>query len=251
MFRPRVIPVLLLDGGALVKTTRFRRPRYLGDPINAVRIFNDLRADEVVFLDVRASREGRTIPPDFVRQVGEEADMPFAVGGGVRSLEDIRTLVAAGAEKVVLGTKAAQDPDFVAEAAAVFGSSTLAVCMDVKRTLFGGLRVRRGGGRGATAWDPVAFAALMEEKGAGELIVQSVDRDGTMAGYDLDTLRRVAERVGIPVVALGGAGSIRDLEQAHRAGATGLGAGSLFVFHGPHRGVLLSYPDRSELTLHP
>lgn len=248
MFRPRVIPVLLLSGGALVKTTRFAKPRYIGDPVNAVRIFNDLRADEVVFLDILATRERRTVSEDFVRTVGEEANMPFAVGGGIRTLESIRTLSAAGAEKVVLGTEAAENPGFVTRASEAFGSSTVVVCMDVKRTLLGKPRAWCRNGRRNTGLAPEDFARLMEDRGAGELIVQSVERDGTMSGYDTDTLARVSERVTIPVVALGGAGSLEHLGQAYReTGVTALGAGSLFVFHGAQRGVLINYPDRSEL----
>lgn len=248
MFRPRVIPVLLLRHGALVKTRGFKAPRYIGDPINAVRIFNDLRADEVVFLDILATREGRVVSEGFVREVGEEANMPFAVGGGIRSLESIRTLVGAGAERVVLGSQAAEDPTFVRRAADAFGSSTIVVCMDVKPTLLGRPRVWIRGGTRKVPHAPEDFARLMEEMGAGEIIVQSIPRDGAMEGYDLEGVRRVSDSVSIPVVALGGAGSVEDLGKAFRDGhATGLAAGSLFVFHGPHRGVLINYPDRQEL----
>jgi cyclase len=250
MFRPRVIPVLLLRGGALVKTRGFARPTYIGDPINAVRIFNDLKADELVFLDVQASREGRTVSLDFVREVGEEAEMPFSVGGGIRSVEDMRAILGAGAEKVVLGTQAALDPGLVRAAADAFGSSTVVVCMDVMPDLLRRPRVWTHGGSRATRHAPEDYAALSEERGAGELIVQSIPRDGTMEGYDLDLVRRISERVTIPVVALGGAGSLEHLRQAHReAHASGLAAGSLFVFHGPRRGVLINYPDRSETGL--
>src|SRR3954453_14794411 len=138
MFRPRVIPVLLLRNGGLVKTVRFAGQRYIGDPINAVRIFNDLRADELVFLDILATREGRLISLDFVRSVGEEANMPFAVGGGIRSVQDIRNILSGGGEKVVLNSFVAENPDFIAEAADSFGSSTITVCIDVKPKRFGG-----------------------------------------------------------------------------------------------------------------
>jgi len=250
MFRPRVIPVLLLRGRALVKTRGFARPTYIGDPINAVRIFNDLKADELVFLDIQASREGRTISLDFVRELGEEAEMPFSVGGGIRGVEDMRAILGAGAEKVVLNTHAALDPGLVRAAADAFGSSTVVVCMDVKPTLLGRARVWTHGGTRSTSFTPEAYAALVEEQGAGELIVQSIPRDGSMEGYDLDLVRRISERVTIPVVALGGAGSLEHLRQAHQeAHASGLAAGSLFVFHGPRRGVLINYPDRSETGL--
>lgn len=248
MFRPRVIPVLLLRDGGLVKTERFGRQRYIGDPINAVRIFNDLRADELVFLDILATREGRLVSLDFVRDVGEEANMPFAVGGGIRSLESIRAILSAGAEKVVINTFAAENPDFIAQAADSFGSSTITVCIDVKSKRLGGQRTWTAGGTRATSYAPEQFARLAEEKGAGEIIVQSIPRDGTMEGYDLELVRRVSDAVTIPVVALGGAGAVEHLREAYdRTHASGLAAGSLFVFHGPRRGVLINYPDRAEL----
>jgi imidazole glycerol-phosphate synthase subunit HisF len=248
MFRPRVIPVLLLRNGGLVKTEAFGKERYIGDPINAVRIFNDLRADELVFLDILATRERRRISLDFVRDVGEEANMPFAVGGGIRSLEDIREILSAGAEKVVVNSFAAENPDFIAQAADAFGSSTITVCIDVKKKRLGAPRTWIASGTQATDYAPEEFARLAEEKGAGEIIVQSISRDGTMEGYDLDLIARVSEAVTIPVVALGGAGGLEHLRQAYdQTYASALAAGSMFVFHGPRRGVLINYPDRAEL----
>ena len=248
MFRPRVIPVLLLRNGGLVKTVGFDKARYIGDPINAVRIFNDLRADELVFLDILATRERRLISLDFVREVGEEANMPFAVGGGIRSLQDIRSILSEGAEKVVINTAAAENPDFIAEAADAFGSSTITVCIDVKKKLFGAAQTWIAAGTRATGYGPEEFARVAEDKGAGEIILQSITRDGTMEGYDLELLGRVSEAVSIPVVALGGAGGLDDLKSAYReTHASGLAAGSMFVFHGPKRGVLINYPDRAEM----
>jgi imidazole glycerol-phosphate synthase subunit HisF len=249
VFRPRVIPVLLLRNGGLVKTEGFGKQRYIGDPINAVRIFNDHRADELVFLDILATRERRLISLDFVRDVGEEANMPFAVGGGIRSLQDIRSILSVGAEKVVLNSFAAENPDFIAEAADSFGSSTITVCMDVKQKRFGGPRTWTAGGTRATAYAPEEFARLAQDKGAGEIIVQSIPRDGTMEGYDIDLISRVSKAVTIPVVALGGAGRLDHLRTAyHETHASGLAAGSMFVFHGPKRGVLINYPDRADIA---
>jgi cyclase len=248
MFRPRVIPVLLLRNGGLVKTEGFGKQRYIGDPINAVRIFNDQRADELVFLDILASRERRLISLDFVRDVGEEANMPFAVGGGIRSLQDIRSILSAGAEKVVINSFAAENPDFIAQAADSFGSSTITVCIDVKQRRLGAPRTWVAGGTRATAYSPEELAILAQEKGAGEIIVQSIQRDGTMQGYDIDLIGRVSEAVTIPVVALGGAGGLDDLRRVYdETAASGLAAGSMFVYHGPKRGVLINYPDRAEL----
>ena len=247
MFRPRIIPVLLLKQSALVKSIKFKDHRYIGDPINAVKIFNEMKADELMFLDIEASRNGRLISLDFVKNVGEEAFMPFAVGGGIRSVADIRSVIRAGAEKVVINTWAALKPDFIKEASETFGSSAIVVCIDVKkRPLRGQLTFIMGGAK-ATGFRPVEFAQLMEQKGAGELVVQSIDKDGTMDGYDVELIKSVSKSVHIPVVALGGAGAEQDLREAFRDGhANALAAGSLFVYQGKKRGVLISYPGKNK-----
>jgi imidazole glycerol-phosphate synthase subunit HisF len=249
MFRPRIIPVLLLKDLAIVKSVQFKSYKYIGDPINAVRIFNDLEADELVFLDITASKRKRLISLDFVKAVGEESQMPFCVGGGISTLEDIKAVITAGAEKVVLNTSAGRDPDFVKAASEEFGSSTIVICIDVKRTLFGGERAWILGGSRATRFSPVDFAKLMEDKGAGELIVQSIEKDGTMEGYDIDLIRSISQAVSIPVVALGGAGRIEDLVEGYRYGfANGLAAGSLFIYQDRRRGVLINYPQRRDVS---
>jgi imidazole glycerol-phosphate synthase subunit HisF len=250
MFRPRVIPVLLLKDRALVKSVRFKNHKYIGDAINAVRIFNELKADELVFLDIQASRMDRLVSLDFVRSVGEEANMPFSVGGGIKSLHDIRLILAAGAEKVVINTQAGRNPDFVKEASDAFGSSTIVVCIDVKKNLFGRNRACLLGGSSPTGLTPLEFATLVEENGAGEIIVQSIDRDGTMSGYDIDLVRTISDAVSVPVIALGGAGTRAHLSDCYREGhANALGAGSLFVFKDQRRGVLINYPEKTELSL--
>lgn len=247
MLRPRIIPVLLLQKLSLVKTHNFKHPKYIGDPINAVKIFNDLRADELVFLDIEASKEKRLISLEFVKNVGEEANMPFAVGGGIRSIEDIRSIIAAGAEKVVINSYAVENPDFIRLAADEFGSSTIAVCIDVKKKLFGGLQTWAMKGTKASGFSPVDFAKLMEEKGAGEIIIQSIEKDGEMTGYDLGLIKQISEAVSIPVIALGGAGNMKHLKEGFEKGyANGLAGGSMFVYQGTKRGVLISYPERDE-----
>lgn len=233
----------------LVKSIAFKDHRYIGDPINAVKIFNDLKADELVFLDILASKEKRTISLDFVRNVGEEASMPFAVGGGITTLEQIRTIIGAGAEKVVINTHAAKDPEFIKAAAETFGSSTITVCMDVKKKHFGREQTWILGGSKPTGMAPVDFAKLMEARGAGELIVQSIDLDGTMKGYDIPLIRKISAAVSIPVVALGGAGSLDDLRRGFKEGyASGLAAGSLFVYQGPRKAILINYPAKAQLS---
>ena len=248
MFRPRVIPVLLLQNKGLVKSNKFKSFRYIGDPINAVKIFNDLRADELIFLDILASKEKRTISTDFVKKVGDEANMPFAVGGGIRSLDKINEIIAAGAEKVIINTFAVENPGFIKEAANEFGSSTIVISMDIKKKRFGKQQLYTHSGGRASAYDPVVFAKLAEENGAGELFLNSIENDGQMAGYDLELIQKVSDAVEIPVVASGGAGTLEHLKEAISIGrASAVAAGSMFVFHGNRRAVLVNYPKPSEL----
>jgi imidazole glycerol-phosphate synthase subunit HisF len=248
MFRPRVIPVLLLKDNVLVKSVKFKDYKYIGDPINAVRIFNGFNADELVFLDIEASKKKRLISLEFVKNVGEEANMPFAVGGGIRSLDDIRSIINAGAEKVIINTYAAENPDFIYSASDTFGSSTICVCIDVKKSLLGKTNAWVLNGTKSTGYSPVEFAQMMEKKGAGEIVVQSIDKDGTMQGYDTELIKKISENVTIPVIALGGAGNLQHLKDAYHKGyANGLAAGSLFVYQGTKRGVLVNYPEPGEL----
>lgn len=248
MFRPRVIPVLLLDGAALVKTIRFGPGKYIGDPVNAVKLFNDLLVDELVFLDISATKENRTISTVLIEDIGDEANMPFAVGGGIRTIEDIRRVLAAGAEKVVLNAHAVDHPEFVREATETFGSSTVSVCMDVKRTWLGSQRVFQHASKQSSRYAPLEYAKLLQDMGAGELILQSVERDGTMEGYDLALIKAISEAVSIPVVALGGAGELSDLAAGYFKGyASALAAGSLFVYQSRKRGVLINYPSTEKI----
>lgn len=248
MFSPRIIPVLLLKNQGLVKSVSFKNHQYIGDPINAVKIFNDLKADELVFLDILASKEKRVISIEFIKNVGEEANMPFAVGGGITTLKQIKTIIAAGAEKVVINTKAVIDPDFIRSASETFGSSTIIVCIDVKKKFLGMEQTWILNGSKPTGMRPVEFAQQIEEKGAGEIIIQSIERDGTMQGYDIALIRKISKAVKIPVIALGGAGNIQHLKQAYiEAYANGLAAGSMFVYHGTRNGILINYPEREEI----
>ena len=194
MFRPRIIPVLLLKEQSLVKTISFKNSKYIGDPINAVRIFNNLHADEIIVVDILASKEKRTISTALVEAIGSEANMPFSVGGGIRTLEDIKKIISVGAEKVIINTFAIECPDFIKQASLAFGSSTITVCIDVKNTFFHGMKIWSYGGRKRSRYNPVEFARMMEKKGAGEIIIQSIINDGKMSGYDIflikSTLRR-------------------------------------------------------------
>jgi cyclase len=241
--RPRVIPCLLLRGRGLVKTVRFSDPRYVGDPVNVVRIFNDKQVDELILLDITATSAGCGPHLDVIRDVASECFMPLACGGGVRSLTDARSLYALGIEKVVLNTHAVERPDLVSEIAAVYGSQSVVVAIDVRRNWRGRYEVVTRSAARAAGIDPVTHARAMATAGAGELLVNDVDRDGIQQGYDLELIRRVADAVPIPVIACGGAGSLEHLAQVLREGhAAAAAAGSLFVFHGRHRAVLVTYP---------
>ncbi len=247
MILPRIIPTLLLRNTGLVKSVRFKDPVYIGDPRNAVKIFNEREVDELILLDIQATPQAAPIQYDLIREIVTEAFIPMGYGGHVTSVEEARRLVTLGIEKIILCTAAAQNPGLITELSRFIGSSSTVVCLDYKRNFWGKNEVFIAGGRRGTGKDPLAFAREMEKRGAGELILNSMDRDGTMQGYDLEMLHAVAERVEIPVIASGGAGRLEDFRQAIQAGASAAAAGSLFVFHGRHRAVLINYPARSEL----
>ncbi len=247
---PRAIPFLLLKNQGLVKTVKFKDPKYLGDPINIVKIFNEKEVDEIVFLDITATIDGKEPPYILLEKIATEAFMPFGYGGGIRNLDQVRIILGLGVEKVVINTLAVENPAFVAEVSQLVGSQSVVVSIDVKKNLWGKYEVFTHSGRKSTGFDPAVFARNMEKMGAGELVINSIDRDGTMKGYDIDLIRRITSIVNIPVIASGGAGSVKDLEASVKeGGASAAGAGSMFVFHGPHRAVLISYPDSEELKM--
>lgn len=247
MLRHRAIPCLLLKGNGLVKTVRFDRPKYVGDPINAVKLFNDLEADELLFLDITATPQRRE--PDYqrIREIAGEAFMPISYGGGVRTVEQARKLFQLGVEKVAVTTAAEENPKLVTDLAKEFGSQSIVVGLDVRRNWRREPRLVTRCGAHRTGREIVSYAREMQDRGAGELLVNSIDRDGTQQGYDLDLIHGVSESVNIPVVACGGAGSVAHLGEAVHAGASAAAAGSLFVFTGPRRAVLINYPSAPEL----
>lgn len=245
MLRPRLIPVLLLQGAGLVKTRRFKNPIYVGDPINVVRIFNDKEVDEIVVLDIAATAPGRGPDFDLVGRLTGEAFMPLCYGGGVRSLDTMRKLFRLGVEKVCLNTAAHDDPELVRRASREFGRQSVVVSIDVKRRFFGRREVMLEGGRRRTRLDPAEFARSVESAGAGELLLNAIDRDGTREGYDLDLLERVVAQVGLPVILCGGAGELAHFRAALARGAAACAAGSMFVFQPRTGAVLITYPDIS------
>lgn len=243
-----MIPCLLLAGGGLVKTTRFRRPTYIGDPINAVRIFNDKGTDELMVLDITATSESRPPSFDYVEQLAGECFMPLGYGGGIRDAVDVRRLVRLGVEKCVINTAALENPALISQAAEEVGSQSVVVSIDVDRNLWGRCLTVVRNGRQTISASPVEAAQLAVEHGAGEILLTAVHREGTMKGYDLDLIRQVASAVTVPVVANGGVRGIDDFVHAVRDdGASAVAAGSIFVFKGPHRAVLINVPSEQEL----
>ncbi|MET3839608.1 AglZ/HisF2 family acetamidino modification protein [Bradyrhizobium sp. OAE829] len=244
---PRIIPCLLIEHGRLVKTTKFTDPKYVGDPLNAVRIFNEKEVDELIFLDICASRERSEIDYDLISSIASECFMPFAYGGGLHNLDQVRRVLRNGAEKVILSTAALENPGLISSVADEFGSQSVVVSVNIKRKLFGAYCVFDPRNKKNLSLDPLHFVKQCVEYGAGELFLNDVDRDGTRAGYDDALIRSVSQHVDVPVVACGGASSVEDLKRAIDVGASAVAAGSLFVLHGKHRAVLITYPEREKL----
>ena len=247
--RARIIPTLLIDGrGRLVKTVKFGNRTYIGDPINAVRIFNTKEVDELVLIDIDATREKR--PPNYaaLEDIAGEAFMPLGYGGGIRSLDDVARLYQCGIEKVILSSTLADGAKLIETVAARYGAQAAVVCLPVKKKLLGGYRVVLGDGKSALGETPETCAAAAAAAGAGEIIVYAIDRDGTFSGYNLDLLKRVTQSVNVPVVACGGARNLDDVRAALvEGGCSAAAAGSMFVYQSQQRGVLISYPPQAEL----
>ena len=246
--RARIIPCLLLDRTGFYKTTRFKNPVYLGDPINILKIFNEKSVDEIAILDIGATPAKRGPNFELLKDLAGECFMPLAYGGGITSVAEMKRLFQIGFEKVILNSVLVDNPGLLAEAAAVFGSQSVVACIDVKRTLFGGYEVVTAGARRKTGRAPADWARELANRGAGEIIVNSVDQDGTLAGYDLDLIKLVTAAVPVPVIASGGARNVQDFTDAVKQGhASACGAGAMFVFQGRHRAVLINVPSEQEL----
>jgi len=248
MLKARVMPCLLLKGRSLVKTVKFKDPAYIGDPINAVRIYNEKEVDELIFLDITATTAGKEPPYQVLHEIASECFMPVAYGGGIRRLEQIRDILNLGIEKVIINSYAFEDPGFISQAAEQFGSQAIVASIDVRKRLFGKYEVYTHSGRKATGLDPVIWAQKMEAMGAGEIMLTSIDRDGTQEGYDIDLVKKVSAAVNIPLIACGGAGKVEDFGLAVKeGGASACAAGSMVVYYGRNRAVLINFPTRQEL----
>jgi cyclase len=244
----RVIPCLLLRNHGLVKTVKFKDSTYIGDPINTIKIFNEKEVDELIFLDIDATRNSKEPPYDLINKIASECFMPFGYGGGINSLSQIEKIIKSGAEKIIINSSAYHQKNFVQEAVSHFGSSTIVVSVDVKKDFFKGYTVYVNGGMKSTGINPVEYAGKIADSGAGEIFLNSIDRDGTMQGFDTELIQNVSKTINIPVIACGGAGKLEDFRIATENGASAVAAGSFFIFHGKRRAVLITYPSYSEIV---
>lgn len=248
MLKNRVMPCLLLKDGGLVKSVRFKDYTYVGDPINAVRIYNDMEVDELIFLDIRATLGSAEPPYRLIEELAGECFMPLAYGGGVRNVEQMRRLFSLGVEKVALNAACLEVPGLIEEAAALFGRQAVIASIDVRKNLFGAYEVVTRNARKRTGEKPVDYAKAVAARGAGEILLTSVDRDGTWQGYDIALTKSVAEAVDVPVIASGGAGSLADIGAVVSEGkASAAAIGSMAVFQAKGLGVLIKFPKRAEL----
>jgi cyclase len=245
MLRPRIIPCLLIRNKGLVKTIRFQDDRYIGDPINTVKIFNEKQVDELIAIDIDAS--AKNYEPDYhmIANLARECRMPLCYCGGVKTVEQALKIIGLGVEKVAVSSAAIQDPSLIEKMAKEIGTQSVVVVLDAKKKSLGkGYNTYLFNGKMASSHDPADLAEEMERRGAGEIVVNSIDQDGTMKGYDMVLASMIRERISLPLTILGGAGALRDIESLiKKFGIIGAAAGSLFIYKGPTRGVLINYPN--------
>ncbi len=248
MLTIRIIPCLTFKENGLIKTVKFKDPTYVGDPINAIKIFNEKEVDELVFLDITATAEKKGPNFKLLKEIASECFMPLGYGGGITTLQEIEQLFSIGIEKIIINSAAHSNSELLTQASKIFGSQSIVASIDVKKSwLTKKPTVYTHSGKNDTKLSPSHYAKKMEDAGAGEIIINSIDLDGTMLGYDLDLIKSVSEKVSIPVVALGGAGSLKDFRSAMQAGASAVAASSFFIFQKAHRAVLITYPSQTEI----
>jgi cyclase len=250
MLRPRIIPSLLYHDKGLVKTINFKYPKYIGDPINAVRIFNEKEVDELAFFDIDATVLNKE--PDYVliEKLANQSRMPLCYGGGVKTVDQAQKIFGLGIEKIALSSAIIKTPQLVTQIAERVGSQSVIVVLDIKKKLLGGYEVYTHNGRKSTGINPIKFVKELEMLGAGEIIINCIDQDGVMKGYDMTLIGIIAESISIPLTVLGGAGSMSDIVKViEKYGVIGVAAGSLFVFKGPYKAVLINYPSQKEKNM--
>jgi len=247
VLQTRVIPVLLLKNRGLYKGVKFKNHTYVGDPINTVKIFNDKEVDELVLLDIEASKENNEIDFELIQEIATEAFMPLAYGGGIRSVNDAQKLFSIGIEKIIVNTLAVEKQSVLTELIEKFGSQSIVVSIDIKKNIFKKNQLYIKSGTVKTKFTPIDFAKRMQDMGVGEILLNSIDRDGMMNGYDLSMIEEMSVTLTVPLIACGGAGKLEDMRRAKLLGASAVSAGSMFVYHGRHKAVLISYPKYEKL----
>lgn len=247
MLRPRIIPSLLIHDNGLVKTVNFKNPKYVGDPINAVKIFNEKAVDELVVFDIDATVLGKEPNYSLIERLASQSMMPLCYGGGVKTVEQAQRIFSLGIEKIALSSAVLQNPKLITEISDRVGAQSVIVVLDVKKKLLGGYEVYTHNGKKATGINPFKFAEDAQKLGAGEIVINSIDKDGIMKGYDLDVIAKIREKISLPMTVLGGAGALEDIEKViDQHGLIGVAAGSLFAFKGPYKAVLINYPTQLE-----
>ena len=247
MLRPRIIASLLFHDKGLVKTINFKSPKYVGDPNNAVRIFNEKEVDELAFFDIDATVLSKEPDYNLIKKLANQSRMPLCYGGGVKTVEQAQKIFGLGVEKIALSSAVIQNPQLITQIADRVGSQSVIVVLDIKKKIMGGYEIYTHNGKKATGINPFKFVKELEQIGAGEIIINSIDQDGVMKGYDLNLIDKIAELISIPLTVLGGAGSIFDIEKViNKHGVIGVAAGSIFVFKGPYKAVLINYPTKIE-----
>lgn len=247
MLRPRIIPSLLIHENGLVKTVNFKNPKYVGDPINAVKIFNEKAVDELAIFDIDATVLGKEPNYSLIERLASQSMMPLCYGGGVKTVEQAQRIFSLGIEKIALSSAVLQNPKLITEISDRVGAQSVIVVLDVKKKLLGGYEVYTHNGKKTTGINPFKFVEEAQKLGAGEIVINSIDKDGVMKGYDMDLIAKVREKISLPMTVLGGAGSMSDVEKViEKHGVIGVAAGSLFVFKGPYKAVLINYPTQLE-----
>lgn len=247
MLRPRIIPSLLVHENGLVKTANFKNPKYVGDPINAVKIFNEKEVDELAVFDIDATVLGKEPNYSLIEKLASQSRMPLCYGGGVKTVEQAQKIFSLGIEKIALSSAVLQNPSLITEISDRVGAQSVIVVLDVKKKLLGGYEVYTHNGKKATGINPFKFAEEAQKLGAGEIVINSIDKDGVMKGYDMELISKIREKITVPMTVLGGAGSLQDIEKViDKHGVIGVAAGSLFVFKGPYKAVLINYPTQIE-----
>nr|WP_314839285.1 AglZ/HisF2 family acetamidino modification protein [uncultured Flavobacterium sp.] len=247
MLRPRIIPSLLIQDNGLVKTVNFKNPKYVGDPINAVKIFNEKAVDELAIFDIDATVLGKEPNYSLIERLASQSMMPLCYGGGVKTVQQAQRIFSLGIEKIALSSAILQNPKLITEISDRVGAQSVIVVLDVKKKLLGGYEIYTHNGKKGTGINPFKFVEEAQKLGAGEIVINSIDKDGVMKGYDMDLIAKIREKITLPMTVLGGAGSLQDIEKVIDVhGVIGVAAGSLFVFKGPYKAVLINYPTQIE-----